>query len=52
MAVIAWLAVAFADKYMNLTADPPTMNSGYETLMGNKCRAAGRASSTFHDIIL
>lgn len=42
-AVVAWLVVAAVDKYINLTADPPTMNSGLETALGNKTRALGKA---------
>ena len=42
-AVVAWLVVAAVDKYNNLTADPPTMNSGLETALGNKTRALGKA---------
>ena len=42
-AIFAWLLVAFVERYDNITADPPTENSGYETwLGGSKARAAGR----------
>ena len=42
-AIFAWLLVAFVERYDNVTADPPTENSGYETwLGGSKARAAGR----------
>ena len=39
--------VAAADKYMNLTADPPTAVAGYETVLGNKCRALGKGLHSF-----
>ena len=42
-ALVAWLVIAFVERYDNLTDDPPTENSGYETFFGNKTRALGRA---------
>mmetsp|Transcript_2967 Transcript_2967/g.6664 ORF Transcript_2967/g.6664 Transcript_2967/m.6664 type:complete len:495 (-) Transcript_2967:145-1629(-) len=42
-AVLAWLAVAAADKYLNLTYDTPSWSAGYETALGNKTRALGKA---------
>ena len=42
-AVLAWLVAAAADKYLNLTVDPPTEVGGFETVLGNKTRALGKA---------